>query len=98
MIEDSSVGNIFEAALEHRSTDGREREIQDHYGLKENQIPLAMLETRAVTPAPTDTGARSEQEIVPAVFPDSVGSLFWAFHMPSVPVGDSCFSGPHGVG
>ena len=33
------------ATLEHRMTEGAERELQDHLGLAGNQVPLALLET-----------------------------------------------------
>ena len=49
LIDRANVGNIFEAALEDRSTDGAEAELQTHFGLAANAIPMALLETRAVT-------------------------------------------------
>ena len=67
LIVDANIGTIFEAALEHRSTDGREAEIQKHFGLGANQVPLAMLETRAVTPAPSTVSA-DQSAIILACF------------------------------
>ena len=67
----ASAGDIFRAALEHRSTEGATREIQDHFKLGSNQVPLAMLQSvehRAVTPAPADVGTQ-QAEIIPYVFP-----------------------------
>ena len=52
LIDRANVGTIFEAVLEHRATDGVEAELQTHYRVAANAIPLALLETRAVTPAP----------------------------------------------
>ena len=61
----SNVGEVFDAALGKRAVDGATKELQDHYSMDANQIPLAMLvkewpddelETRAVTPAPGDVG------------------------------------------
>ena len=43
MLEKANLGNIFESAIEHRSTDGIEKELQDHFGLASHQIPLEML-------------------------------------------------------
>ena len=89
LIVDANIGTIFEAALEHRSTDGREAEIQKHFGLGANQVPLAMLETRAVTPAPSSVGA-DQSAIVPGVFPQSVAA-FLGVDMPTVPTGEHIF-------
>ena len=89
LIVDANVGTIFEAALEHRSTDGREAEIQKHFGLGANQVPLAMLETRAVTPAPSSVGA-DQSAIIPGVFPQSVAA-FLGVDMPTVGVGEHVF-------
>lgn len=61
MIDRANVGSIFEAALERRAIDGVEAELQKHFGLNMNQVPLALLETRAVTPAPSEVGRASRQ-------------------------------------
>ena len=60
MLERANMGDIFDAALNKRVIEGASAEIQKHYGLDANQIPLAMLvkdwpdddelEKRAVTP------------------------------------------------
>ena len=89
MIMESNIGTIFEAALEHRMTDGREAEIQKHFGLGANQVQLALLETRAVAPAPSTV--RAEQSaIIPGVFPQSVAALL-AVDMPTVGVGEHVY-------
>ena len=91
MLSRSNLGNIFESALERRSIDGVERELQQHYGLGGNAVPLALLrlETRAVTPAPANVG-QDQQPIVPMVFPQSVAS-FLDVDMPTVGVGEHVF-------
>ena len=89
LIDGSDVGAIFAATLEHRHTDGHTAELQQHYGLGANQVPLALLETRAVTPAPTNVGA-DQSAIVPGVFPQSVAS-FLGVDMPTVGVGEHVF-------
>ena len=71
LIDGASAGVIFGATLEHRQTDGKTAELQQHYKLAPNQVPLAMLrsaapvETRAVTPAPTNVG-QNQSAIIPA--------------------------------
>ena len=62
LIDRANVGNIFEAALEHRATTGAEAEVQAHYRLAANGVPLAMLETRAVTPAPVRRGPEPKRD------------------------------------
>ena len=89
LISRCNVGKIFDAAIEHRATDGAERELQDFHSLGENQIPLALLETRAVSPAPGQV-AQNQSEIVPYVFPMGV-SAFLGVDMPTVPKGDAVY-------
>ena len=89
LIERADMGSIFMATLEHRSTDGATRELQDEYSLGANQIPLGMLETRAVTPAPADVG-QNQAEIIPGVFPMSCAA-FLGVDMPTVGIGDAVF-------
>ena len=90
LIEKCNVGVIFDSAVEKRSlSDGPERELQTHHGLGENQIPLALLETRAVSPAPGQV-AQNQQPILPYVFPASCAA-WMAIDMPTVAVGDAVF-------
>ena len=89
LIGRANVGAIFEAALEHRATDGVEAELQTHYRLPANAIPLALLETRAVTAAPGQV-AQNQSAIIPGVFPQSCAA-FLAVDMPTVPVGDAVY-------
>ena len=89
MVEQANVGAIFEAALERRSIDGVEAELQKHFGLQMNQVPLALLETRAVTPAPANVG-QTQQPIIPIVFPQSAAA-FLGVDMPTVGVGEAVF-------
>ena len=90
LIADAEIGNIFEATIEHRATDGREAELQTHFGLAANSVPLAMLiEHRAVTPAPSNVG-QTQSEIVSAVFPQSCAA-FLGIDLPTVPVGEAVF-------
>ena len=89
LIARANVGNIFEAALEHRATTGPEAELQTHFKLTPNAIPLTMLETRAVTPAPGQV-AQNQSAIIPGVFPQSCAA-FLSVDMPTVAVGDAVY-------
>ena len=93
LVDRASVGEIFDAALERRNIDGVTRELQEHYHLGPNQVPLDLLsgqlETRAITPAPADVG-QEQHAIVPYVFPSSVAA-FLGIPQPRVPVGDAVF-------
>ena len=84
-----NLGRIFEGTLEHRNVDGAENELQRHYGLAGNQVPLDLLETRAVTPAPADVG-QNQAAIIPGVFPQSCAG-FLGIDMPRVGVGEAVF-------
>ena len=91
LIEAASVADIFEAVIEHRSTSGATRELQTELRLNDNQVPLAMLETRAtgVTPAPGNVG-QNQAAIIPAVFPQSCAAWL-GVDMPTVGVGEAVF-------
>ena len=100
LLDKANVGQIFDAALGKRSVDGATLELQTHYGLDSNQIPLSMLvknwpdnddlETRAATQAPSDVGA-VQNEIIPYVFPASAAS-YLGVSQPTVGVGEAVFS------
>ena len=92
LLDGASLGRFFEAAIERRALDGREAEIQQHFGMAANQFPVEMLqepepETRAVTPAPTNTGA-SQRRILMPIFSRG-DAAYLSVAMPVVPVGDS---------
>ena len=67
LIHDASAGKILAAAHARRNTDGREAEIQKHFKLASNELPHAMLETRAQTEAPTN-GATEQAPIIQPLF------------------------------
>ena len=84
------LGEMFTNVMEHRASSGAIAEVQRERGLGANDIPTEMLmEQRAVTPAPADTG-RTQTEITGFVFPQSVAA-FLAIPSPIVPVGDATF-------
>ena len=83
----ANMGSIFEATIEHRQTEGVERELQAHLGLNANQVPVDMLEYRAVTPAPADVG-QNMAAIVPGVFAQAC-AVYLGVDMPRVSTGDS---------
>ena len=89
--DQSDMGRIMGAVIEHRAIDGREGEMQTELGLASNQVPLSMLraEHRAVTPAPGDVG-QNQAPIIPYVFPQSVAA-FLGVDMPTVGVGEAIF-------
>ena len=89
----ASIGAIVAGTIEHRSPEGSTAELQQHYNLAGNQIPLALLrepvEERAVTPAPADVG-QTQSAIIGGVFPRTAGTWL-SIDMPTVPVGDATF-------
>ncbi len=94
LLEGASLGVFFESILEHRSLEGRERELADHFKLPANAFPVEMLrdpevEHRAVTTAPSDAG-RTQRPIVQPVFAGG-DATFLGIPMPTVPVGDQVF-------
>ena len=89
LVDGASVGRIMASTIEHRATSGAEAELQAALGLNANDVPLALLRTRAVTPAPSNVGT-DQQPIIPMVFPDSVAA-FLGVDMPVVGVGEAVF-------
>ena len=99
MVRKANVGEIFDAALNHRTIDGATAELQENYGIDVNQVPIALLtrahpddkdlETRAVSPSPANVG-QDQHEIVPYVFPQSAAA-FLGVPMPTVPAGDQVY-------
>ena len=84
------LGEMFENVIEHRASDGPIAEVQKERGLAANALPVEMLmEKRAVTPGPTDTG-QTQNAIEGYVFPNSV-AVFLGVPSPVVPVGDTTF-------
>ena len=94
LVDQSNVGQIFDAALDRRNIDGATRELQQHHHLAANQVPLDLLgggqvETRAITAAPANVG-QEQQPIIPYVFPMSVAA-FLGIPQPRVPVGEAVY-------
>ena len=90
LILKASVGAVLHAALDQRSTTGATHELQKHYGLSPHQVALEQLETRAVTPAPSDVG-QTQQPIIQPIFPDGIAD-FLGVGMPVVAVGEATFT------
>ena len=91
----ADAGAVFMAALDRGVPEGETRELQEHYGLGPNQIPLSMLrqpargdrQDLAVTPAPGDVG-QNQADIIDYVFPMACAG-FLGIDMPTVAVGEA---------
>ena len=96
LTERSNVGDIFSAAVEHRNTSGETAELQQHYGINANQIPLEMLridrgvEQRAAATVPAKIGDASQAQVITPVFASGDGA-FLSIERPTVPVGDAAY-------
>ena len=101
LLESASLGEACAAVVEHRQAEGPTAELQEHFKLRGNQIPLEMLETRAqrertehrtagVTPAPGQTG-QAQRPIIAAVFPQAA-ITFLDIAQDRVPVGDAVYT------
>ena len=92
LVRGGNMGRIVQSVIEQRALDGVEDELQKHFKLGANQIPLAMLESRALTPAPTRTasvGTETDQRpVVQPVFADG-DAAFLSVEQPRVPAGDA---------
>ena len=92
----SNIGDIFSAAVEHRNTAGETAELQQHFGINANQIPLEMLridrgvEQRAAATVPAKIGDASQAQVITPVFASGDGA-FLSIERPTVPVGDAAY-------
>jgi len=64
IVDEANLGDIFEAAIEKRSIDGATRELQEHYGLAENQVPPAVSETTGAFSADVLTSSRIQASFI----------------------------------
>ena len=92
------LGAIAAGVLSGHAAEGEARELQQHYHLKGNQVPLALMRspmavedrTSGITPGPTAAGG-DQRPIIPAIFPASVAS-FLGINGQSVGVGEAAFA------
>ena len=89
MLANANIGHYFEAALGKRQIDGVEFELQRHYGLDRNALPIALLETRA---AATYTGdePNTTRPVVPQLFPQAAAA-FVGVSEEQVPAGQTIY-------
>ena len=96
LTEKSNIGDIFSAAVEHRNTSGETAELQQHFGINGNQVPIEMLridrgvEQRAAATVPASIGDASQAQVVTPVFASGDGA-FLGIERPTVPVGDAAY-------
>lgn len=84
----ANIGDMYMCVLEKRSApEGAMSELQQHYGLAINQLPIEMLETRAAATVTGDVQG-NQQSVVPQVFPRSISDYF-GISRPVVPVGQA---------
>ena len=92
----ANLGGVFTAAMAGSPTDGAEAEIQKHYGLASNQVPIEMLridqgvESRAAASVPSAIGDATQAEVILPVFASGDGS-FLGVERPTVDVGVASF-------
>ena len=98
LIRRGNVGEMFDSIIAHAATDGANAELQEHYGIDGNQVPLAMLRrdedvddlhTRAVTPAPSNVG-QNQASIIPYIFPQGAAS-YLGIAQPTVGAGEAVY-------
>ena len=92
----ANAGDIFAAALEHRQTVGETSELQKHYGLNSNQVPLEMLrinrnvEERAAATVPGSIAEATQGEVAIPIFSTGDGA-FLGIERPTVGVGVAAY-------
>ena len=89
LVTRSSLSELMSAVVDGREVDGAVRELQTERGIAANQVPLDLIETRAVTPGPANVGA-SEAAVVQPVFATG-DAAFLSVAQPRVPAGDAVY-------
>ena len=99
LVERASVGDVFAAAVSHRSAEGATAELQLEGKLEGNQVPLDLIapsaragdvvEHRLVTPAPANVGA-VQHPVTGYVFPNGAAA-FLGVQQPRVGVGEQVY-------
>ena len=89
MIDGADVSRYFDAATRGHGLDGLEAELQEHFGLSGADLPIELLQTRAVATITTDVGAR-QTPIVPPVFATG-DAAYLSVPMPIVGVGEAVY-------
>ena len=91
------LGAIAGGVLSNHACEGEARELQQHYRLKANQVPLSLMRTpmvedrtSGITPGPANAGA-DQRPIIAAIFPQSVAA-FLGINGQSVGVGEQAFA------
>ena len=89
LIDGSNAGEVFRAAADHGAPEGRTAELQQHFKLPQNAVPLVLLEERAVATVPADIESTTAPTVLP-VFARG-DAAFLGVRMPTVGVGDAVF-------
>ena len=92
----ANCGDVISAAVEQRQTEGATAEIQKHFGLNSNQVPLEMLrinrgvEERAAASVPGSIADATQAEVVTPIFASGDGA-FLGIERPTVGVGVAAY-------
>ena len=92
----ANCGDVISATVEQRQTNGATAELQAHYKINSNQIPIEMLridrgvEERAAATVPGSIGDAVQAEVVTPIFATGDGA-FLSIERPIVPVGVAAF-------
>ena len=91
----ANVGEVISATVEQRMTTGATAEIQAHFKINSNQIPIEMLrldrgvEERAAA-VPANIGGAVQAEVITPILSTGDGA-FLGIERPTVPVGDAAY-------
>ena len=96
LIKTANCGEVISSSHEQRMTTGATAELQQHYNLNSNQIPVEMLrvdrgvEERAAATVPGSIGDAVEGEVVTPIFSSGDGA-FMGIERPIVGVGVAAY-------
>ena len=94
LLDNANVGNIMHGVFTQKGARGVERELQEHFGIGQNEIPLSMLEERLVSTIPADAsitpGQTNQQAVLQPVFATG-DAAFMGVSMPRVPAGQQSY-------
>ena len=75
MLERGNIGNIVTGVLQGHGAEGVEAELQRHFGIARDSIPLAMLLEKRAAATTTGDEPNTSSPVIPQIFPSSCCTL-----------------------
>lgn len=89
-LDGANIGKIFQHAMGMAPMDGVEAELQKHFGVSSNAIPLAMLMEKRAAATTTGDEPNTDNPVIPQLFPQAAAQ-FCGVSIETVGAGESIY-------